>query len=96
MELRTGVPHPPPSLNIHGGFGGEADGDADGVFLHLRQRFTFTDKTCFSPSRVVKLKPEPVCSGFKGPNAGLEPLFWERRAASGRTGNLLLEEGRSE
>lgn len=93
MKLRTGVlrthtPPPlplPPSLNIHGGFGGGADGDADGIFLHLRQRFTFTDKTCFSPSRVVKLKSEPVCSGFKGLIAGLGPLFWERRAEGGET-----------
>lgn len=63
-------------------------------FVYVRD-FTFTDKTCFSLS-VVKLKSEPVCSGFSGLNAGLEPLFWERRAASGRMGNLLPDEGRSE
>lgn len=78
-------PPPPPSTlikytwSIRRG----ADGSADGIFLHLRQRFTFTDKTCFSPG-VVRLKSE---SGFKGPN--LETLFWESRAASGRMGNWL-------
>lgn len=77
MKLRTGVlllppPPLPPSLNMHGGFGGEADGDADGIFsfiyvrdLHLQR------KLVFPPSRVVKLKSEP----------GRGPLFWEGRAA---------------
>lgn len=39
--MKPSPPRPPlpPSLNIHGGFGGEADGGADGIFLRLRQRF---------------------------------------------------------
>lgn len=53
MKIDGSRPHPPllPALNIHGGIGGETDGDTDGcVFLYVLD-LHFRLETWFSPIR---------------------------------------------